>query len=115
MEIVPWHVIRNYILPAPQQKVVILDVSHWVDIMVNVSWLGSQKTKRGGRGLCFGRRRRAAHDRASEPQHWPRLAHGADLQARMSAWSRAVAASQQLADEWQAWLARPDMALVGRL
>jgi len=37
------------------------------------------------------------------------------LQARISAWSRAVAASQQLAHEWQAWLARPDMALVDSL
>lgn len=41
--------------------------------------------------------------------------YGADLQARMKAWSRATAASQQLADEWQAWLARPDMALVSSL
>jgi hypothetical protein len=41
--------------------------------------------------------------------------YGADLQARMKAWSRATAASQQLADEWQAWLVRPDMTLVSSL
>lgn len=41
--------------------------------------------------------------------------YGADLQARMKAWSRATAASQQLADEWQAWLVRPDMMLISSL
>jgi len=41
--------------------------------------------------------------------------YGADLQARMKAWSRATAASQQLADEWQAWLVRPDMTLISSL
>ena len=43
------------------------------------------------------------------------LHYGADLQARMKAWSKATAASQQLADEWQAWLVRPDMTLVSSL
>ncbi len=41
--------------------------------------------------------------------------YGADVQARVKAWSAATAASQQLADEWQAWLLRPDMARVERL
>ncbi|MEO6015641.1 MAG: patatin-like phospholipase family protein [Polaromonas sp.] len=36
--------------------------------------------------------------------------YGTDLQARVKAWGTAVAASKQLADEWQAWLARPDPA-----
>jgi len=43
------------------------------------------------------------------------LHYGADLQARMKAWSRATAASQQLVDELQAWLVRPDMTLVSSL
>jgi len=38
--------------------------------------------------------------------------YGPDLQARVKAWSTAAAAGQQLADEWAAWLARPDAALV---
>ncbi len=34
--------------------------------------------------------------------------YGADLQGRVKAWRAATRASQQLADEWQAWLQRPD-------
>ncbi|MES2360786.1 MAG: phospholipase [Pseudomonadota bacterium] len=41
--------------------------------------------------------------------------YGADVQARVKAWSAAAAASQQLADEWQAWLLRPDMAMLSSL
>ncbi|MDB5875134.1 MAG: patatin-like phospholipase family protein [Ramlibacter sp.] len=41
--------------------------------------------------------------------------YGADLQARMKAWTAAVSASRQLADEFQAWLARPDMSRVEAL
>jgi len=37
---------------------------------------------------------------------------GTDLQARMTAWNAAVSASRQLADEFQAWLARPDLRRV---
>ena len=38
--------------------------------------------------------------------------YGKDLHARMKVWNAAATASEQLADEFQAWLARPDM---GRL
>lgn len=38
--------------------------------------------------------------------------YGADLAGRMKAWNGAVAASRQLADEFAAWLERPDMGLV---
>jgi hypothetical protein len=38
--------------------------------------------------------------------------YGQDLQARVQAWSAATSASEQLADEFSAWLARPDMARV---
>ena len=31
-----------------------------------------------------------------------------DLAARVKAWTAAVLASRQLADEWAAWLERPD-------
>ncbi|UUZ63646.1 phospholipase [Polaromonas sp. P1-6] len=41
--------------------------------------------------------------------------YGPDLQGRVKAWSAATAASQQLADEWQAWLKRPDVRCVGQL
>lgn len=34
--------------------------------------------------------------------------YGSDLQARMKAWGQAVAASEQLAQEWAHWLQRPD-------
>jgi hypothetical protein len=40
---------------------------------------------------------------------------GTDLQARIKAWSTAVSASRQLADEFQAWLAQPDMSRVEAL
>ena len=35
--------------------------------------------------------------------------YGTDLQARIKAWSRAASASEQLADEWQQWLQKPDV------
>ena len=38
--------------------------------------------------------------------------YGADLAGRVSAWTAAVSASQQLADELDAWLQRPDVSLV---
>ncbi len=41
--------------------------------------------------------------------------HGADLAGRMKAWNGAVSASQQLADEFAAWLERPDMGRIQRL
>ena len=41
--------------------------------------------------------------------------YGSDLAGRMKAWSGATAASRQLVDEFQAWLARPDMAQVQAL
>ena len=41
--------------------------------------------------------------------------YGQDLAGRMKAWNGAVAASAQLAEEFQAWLARPDMDKVGPL
>ena len=34
--------------------------------------------------------------------------YGNDLAARVKAWNAAVLASRQLADEWAAWLERPD-------
>ncbi|RZA12190.1 MAG: phospholipase, partial [Lysobacteraceae bacterium] len=36
--------------------------------------------------------------------------YGTDLAGRVAAWSRAVAQSQRLADEWAEWLARPDLS-----
>jgi hypothetical protein len=38
--------------------------------------------------------------------------YGTDLRARMDAWARAASASAQLADEFAAWLERPDPARV---
>ena len=38
--------------------------------------------------------------------------YGSDLAGRVKAWSAAASASQQLADEFAAWLHRPDMARV---
>jgi hypothetical protein len=35
--------------------------------------------------------------------------YGTDLQGRVKAWRTAAAASEQLAEEWQAWLERPDL------
>ncbi|WP_309678103.1 patatin-like phospholipase family protein [Polaromonas sp.] len=35
--------------------------------------------------------------------------YGADLQARVKAWSAATAASTQLVDEWQVWLRNPNL------
>ena len=41
--------------------------------------------------------------------------YGIDLQARVKAWSQATSASEQLVDEWQQWLQKPDMRWVNRL
>lgn len=41
--------------------------------------------------------------------------YGADLASRVKAWTAATSASQQLADEFAAWLQRPDLALVRAL
>lgn len=41
--------------------------------------------------------------------------YGADLAGRMTAWRSATSASRQLADEFEAWLARPDMGRVRAL
>ena len=41
--------------------------------------------------------------------------YGPDLAGRVKAWTAASSASQQLADEWAAWLQRPDMAQVQAL
>ena len=41
--------------------------------------------------------------------------YGADTAARARAWGAATRASQQLADEWAAWLERPDMRAVQAL
>lgn len=38
--------------------------------------------------------------------------YGTDSRARAKAWLGATQASQQLVDEWEQWLARPDMARV---
>lgn len=38
--------------------------------------------------------------------------YGMDLPGRLRAWTAAVSASQQLADEFQAWLQRPDLAAI---
>ena len=41
--------------------------------------------------------------------------YGQDLQARVKAWKTATAAGQRLADEWQTWIAAPDMAQIESL
>ncbi|WP_341903963.1 phospholipase [Polaromonas sp. YR568] len=41
--------------------------------------------------------------------------YGVNLPARVSAWTAAAVASQQLADEWQEWLHKPDAGRVERL
>ena len=41
--------------------------------------------------------------------------YGADLQARIKAWSQAAAQARQLADEFADWLEEPDMSLVQAL
>ncbi len=41
--------------------------------------------------------------------------YGTDLQARIKAWEAAASASEQLVDEWQQWLRRPDMSQVEAL
>jgi hypothetical protein len=41
--------------------------------------------------------------------------HGRDLAARVAQWSGATRAAQQLADEWAAWLQKPDLSRVEAL
>ena len=41
--------------------------------------------------------------------------YGADLPGRIKAWTAATQSARQLADEWQDWLRRPDVALVREL
>ena len=41
--------------------------------------------------------------------------YGADLQARIKAWSQAATQAAQLTDEFSAWLAKPDMSVVQAL
>ncbi|MEJ8853183.1 phospholipase [Variovorax robiniae] len=43
------------------------------------------------------------------------LRYGNDVQGRVAAWRKAAAEAHRLADEWQEWLARPDLAQVGAL
>jgi hypothetical protein len=38
--------------------------------------------------------------------------YGQDLQARVKVWQTATSASQQLADEFAAWLQKPDLSKV---
>ena len=38
--------------------------------------------------------------------------YGTDLPARVKAWTAAASASEQLADEWQQWLCKPDVSQV---
>ena len=49
---------------------------------------------------------------AKLPDRTDFMRYGPDLQARVKAWTTAASASQQLADEWVEWLARPDATLV---
>ena len=41
--------------------------------------------------------------------------YGADLQGRAKAWRAAASAGEQLAEEWRAWLARPELGSLGSL
>ena len=41
--------------------------------------------------------------------------YGPDLQARVKAWSQSTSQAEQLADEFSAWLAKPDMSLIEAL
>jgi hypothetical protein len=38
--------------------------------------------------------------------------HGTNLAARVAQWTGATSAAQQLADEFAAWLDKPDLSLV---
>jgi len=49
---------------------------------------------------------------AKLPDRQDFMHYGNDLTARVKVWTQAVQASQQLADEWQAWLDSPDLAQV---
>ena len=52
---------------------------------------------------------------AKLPDRQDFVRYGPDMQARVKAWSAATAASAQLAEEWQEWLARPDLGQLGAL
>ncbi|NMM04824.1 patatin-like phospholipase family protein [Polaromonas sp.] len=41
--------------------------------------------------------------------------YGTDLQGRAKAWRAAASAGEQLAEEWRAWLARPELGSLGSL
>jgi hypothetical protein len=53
--------------------------------------------------------------RAKLPDRQDFAFHGRDLAARMAQWSGATSVAQQLADEFAAWLEKPDMGLVQAL
>jgi hypothetical protein len=57
--------------------------------------------------------RRLPNGKLPDRTDFPR--YGANLQARMQAWSTAVAASRQLADEFAAWLQKPDPRVIESL
>ena len=46
--------------------------------------------------------------RAKRPDRKDFTGYGGDTDARIAAWAQAVRMAQALADEWQAWLERPD-------
>ncbi len=52
---------------------------------------------------------------AKLPDRTDFVRYGPDMQGRVKAWSAATAASGQLAEEWQAWLARPNLGQLGAL
>ncbi|MBW8722114.1 MAG: phospholipase, partial [Polaromonas sp.] len=52
---------------------------------------------------------------AKLPDRTDFVRYGPDMQGRVKAWSAATAASAQLAEEWRAWLARPDLGQLGAL
>ena len=43
------------------------------------------------------------------------MRYGADLPARVKAWTTAASSSEQLSDEYQQWLAKPDLLRVEQL
>jgi hypothetical protein len=50
--------------------------------------------------------------RAKLPDRQDFAFHGRDLAARVAQWSACTSAAQQLADEFAAWVERPDMGFV---
>lgn len=52
---------------------------------------------------------------AKLPDRQDFMHYGNDLASRVRVWTQAVRASEQLADEWQAWLERPDLSQVQAL